>query len=105
MPYYRNINPCVQRVSRIFHKLYLHGNGDCTVQHSEAVDNGSKIKKKMTPSMKIFEVGNYLVLVGEIKFYFSFDSDSNINVPHILSFPFFSVTGSFSIKQKDLVYI
>lgn len=72
---------------------------------SEAVDNGSKIKKKMTPSMKIFEVGNYLVLVDEIKFYFSFDSDSNTNVSHILSFPFFSVTGSFSIKQKDLVYI
>lgn len=55
--------------------------------------------------MKLLEVGNYLDLVGEIKFYFSFDSDSNPNVSHILSFPFFGVTGSFSIKQKDLVYI
>lgn len=71
----------------IFCKLYLHGNGDCTVQHSEAVDNGSEIEKKMTPSMKLFEVGNYLVLVGEIKFYFSFDSDPNTNVSHILNFP------------------
>lgn len=75
------------------------------MQHSAAVDNGSKIKKKMTPSMKLFEVGNYLVLVGEIKFYFRFDSHSKTNVSYILSFPFFSVTGSFSMKQKDLVYL
>lgn len=75
------------------------------MQHSEAVDNGSKIKKKMTSSMKFFVVDYYLVLVGEIKFYFGFDSDSNTNVSHILSFPLLSVTGSSSTKQKDLVYI
>lgn len=59
----------------------------------------------MTPSMKLLEIGNYLVLLGKIKFYFSFDSDSNTNVSHILSSPFFSIINSFSIKLKYSVYI
>lgn len=50
--------------------------------------------------MKLLEIGNNLVLLGEIKFYFSFDSDSDTNVSSILSFPFFSVTNSFIIKLK-----
>lgn len=55
--------------------------------------------------MKLLEIANYLVLLGKIKFYFSFDSDSNTNVSHILSSPFFSIINSFSIKLKYSVYI
>jgi len=62
-------------------------------------------KQKMTPSMKLLEIGNYLVLLGEIKFYFYLDSDSNTNVSYILSFSFFNITNLFSVKLKYLTYI